>query len=273
MIRAENLCCANGGRRVLADVNFSLRPGEVAGLLGPNGSGKTTLLSTLAGILAPASGRVSFESDGADVHAMNARERARRIACVPQRAETTFALRCASVVLMGRYAHHGGWWGADSPRDLEAARAGLRLAGVEHLWDRPVDEISGGELQRVLFARALAQETDILLLDEPTASMDLAGTVALFDLVRDMAAKGASALVAVHDVNLAALYCDRLYFLKDGRVAAQGPTDEVFDEATLSHVFGTPVLVGPHPGTGAPQAHFVPGAPRGRAKGRDHGGN
>jgi len=259
MIRATDLGCAHGGRQVLRDVELVLHPGKIVGLLGPNGSGKTTLISTLAGILPPAAGHVTHGKDRADVHAMSACERARRIACVPQRAETTFALRCCSVVLMGRWAHQRGWLSSDSAEDHELARSCMRQAGIESLWDRPVDQISGGELQRVLFARALAQEAKTLLLDEPTASMDLAGTVALFDLVRELALSGTSALVAVHDINLAALYCDHLYFLKDGRVAAQGPTRDVFDEQTLSHIFGTRVLVGPHPGTGAPQAHFVPG--------------
>lgn len=259
MIRATGLGCAQGGRQVLRNVHLVLRPGEIAGLLGSNGSGKTTLISTLAGILPPTAGQVTYGEDRADVHALSARERARRIACVPQRAETTFALRCSSVVLMGRWAHQRGWLASDSPLDQELARNCMRQAGVEALWDRPVDQISGGELQRVLFARALAQQAGTLLLDEPTASMDLAGTVALFDLVRELALAGTSALIAVHDINLAALYCEQLYFLKDGCVAAHGPTREVFNEQTLSHIFGTRVLVGPHPGTGAPQAHFVPG--------------
>ncbi|WP_232034878.1 ABC transporter ATP-binding protein [Desulfovibrio ferrophilus] len=239
---------------------MSLRPGEIAGLLGPNGSGKTTLISTLAGILPPVAGRVEHGADLCDVHAMTSRERAQRIACVPQRAETTFALRCSSVVLMGRWAYQTGWWGGNDSKDRGVARACMRQAGVEALWDRPVDQISGGELQRVLFARALAQEAGTLLLDEPTASMDLAGTVVLFDLVRELTLEGASALIAVHDINLAALYCDHLYFLKDGRVAAHGCTQDVFNEETLSHIFGTRVMVGPHPGTGVPQAHFVPGS-------------
>ncbi|WP_461209564.1 ABC transporter ATP-binding protein [Desulfocurvus sp. DL9XJH121] len=261
MIRAEHLSCAHQGRTVLSGVDLRLGPGTITGLLGPNGSGKTTLLSTLSGVLAPAAGRVLWTGPGeqCEVHSMAPRQRARRIACVPQRAETTFALRCSSVVLMGRYAHQG-LLGRASDRDIAVAREALRLAGVPGLWDRPVDQISGGEFQRVLVARALAQEAEVLLLDEPTASMDMAGTVALFDLLRELADAGRAALVAVHDLNLAALYCDELHFLKDGVVAVSGKVEEVFDADTLTRIYGTRIQVAPHPGTGAPQAHWVPGA-------------
>jgi iron complex transport system ATP-binding protein len=143
----------------------------------------------------------------------------------------------------------------------------MRATGCAHLADRPADAVSGGELQRVLIARALAQDADVLLLDEPAASLDLAATTALFDLLRARAARGA-VLCAVHDLNLAALYCDRLVFLKDGTVAAEGPTDAVFTEDVLGRVYGVPLRVGPHPAPetgGAPQAHFVPATPRRRA--------
>lgn len=265
MIRARDVGCAHQGRPVLSGVTLALRPGTVAGLLGPNGSGKTTLLSVLSGVRRPSAGTVRWTgADGErDVAAMPARERARRIACVPQRAETTFPLRCSSVVLMGRYAHQGPL-GRASERDRDAAREAMRKAGVENLWDRPVDRVSGGEFQRVLFARALAQEAEVLLLDEPTASMDMAGTVALFDLLREMAGEGRAALVALHDLNLAALYCDELHFLKDGGLAVSGPTEDVFDERTLADVYGTRIMVAPHPGGGTPQAHWVPGRPRPR---------
>ena len=260
MIEARGVSCAHQGRTVLRDVSLTLSPGTITGLLGPNGSGKTTLVSTLSGILRPVAGEVVWtgEEGGRDVYAMPARERAKRISCVPQRAETTFALHCSSVVLMGRYAHQG-LLGRASDRDRAAAEHAMRQAGVENLWDRPVDQISGGAFQRVLFARALAQEADVLLLDEPTASMDMAGTVALFDLLREMADAGRAALVAIHDLNLAALYCDELHFLKDGGVAVSGPTGDVFNEPTLTHIYDTRIQVAPHPGTGAPQAHWVPG--------------
>lgn len=269
MIESRRISVAHGGghaaRPVLRDVSLALEPGKLLGLLGPNGSGKTTLVSALTGVLRPMAGDVRWIGEGEpkDVYAMPARERARRIACVPQRAETIFALTCSSVVLMGRYAHQG-LLGRASDEDRDIALASMRKAGVEALWDRPADQVSGGEFQRVLFARALAQKADVLLLDEPTASMDMAGTVALFDLVREMADAGRAALVAVHDLNLAALYCDELHFLKDGELAVSGPVDEVFGEGTLSGIYGTRIQVAPHPGTGVPQAHWVPGQSRER---------
>lgn len=271
MIEARDITVAHAGggaHPALRGVSVELAPGRLTGLLGPNGSGKTTLVSALAGVLRPVAGSVLWAGEGGavDVYAMPARLRARRIAVVPQRAGTTFALSCASVVLMGRFAHQG-LLGRASEGDVQVAREAMAKAGVDKLWGRPVDQISGGEFQRVLFARALAQEAEALLLDEPTASMDMAGTVTLFDQVRAMADAGHAALAAVHDLNLAALYCDELVFLKDGCVAARGPVAEVFDEATLSSIYDTRIRVAPHPDTGAPQAHWVPGRSEGKLRG------
>lgn len=260
MIRAVDLRCGYGGREVLHGVSLILRPGCISGLLGPNGSGKTTLMLALAGVLPLMDGQVLVSSGGVEttMHDLPARKRARLVASVPQRMDLAFALRCSSLVLMGRFAHGSTLAGPGREDRLKALDA-MRATGVEHLWDRPSDAVSGGELQRVLVARALVQESDVLLLDEPTASMDLAGTIHLFDLLRDLAGQGKAVLCAMHDLNLAALYCDDLLFLKNGHTAGAGPVKDVFDECTLTDIYGTDIRVGSHPVTGAPQAHFVPG--------------
>jgi iron complex transport system ATP-binding protein len=265
VIRAEAVRCGYGRAEVLHGVSLDVAPGGLTGLLGPNGSGKTTLLLALAGVLPLSGGRVTVEEAGegaaarADMHALPARRRARLVACVPQRLDMAFALRCSTLVLMGRFAH-GPALAGPGEADRRAAREAMRATGVEHLWDRPADAVSGGELQRVLLARALAQETPAMLLDEPSASLDMAATIRLFDLLRTLAGQGRAVLCAMHDLNLAALYCDTLVFLKDGRVACAGPVKDVFHERTLSDIYGTDIRVGAHPLTGAPQAHFVPGA-------------
>jgi len=280
VIRAEAVRCGYGRAEVLHGVALDVAPGGVTGLLGPNGSGKTTLLLALAGVLPLLGGRVLVAGPAgqggapggvADMHTLPARRRAQLVACVPQRLDMAFALRCSSLVLMGRFAH-GSALAGPSEADRRAAREAMRATGVEHLWDRPADAVSGGELQRVLVARALAQEAPAMLLDEPSASLDLAATIRLFDLLRALAGQGRAVLCAMHDLNLAALYCDALVFLKDGCVAATGPVKDVFHERTLSDIYGTDIRVGPHPATGAPQAHFVPGADPGAGPGGAAGG-
>ncbi|WP_028588007.1 ABC transporter ATP-binding protein [Desulfocurvus vexinensis] len=275
MIRAEAVCCGYGRVEVLHGVSLDVPCGGVTGLLGPNGSGKTTLVLALAGVLPLSGGRVAVagadEAARADMHALPARRRAQLVACVPQRLDMAFALRCSTLVLMGRFAHTSAL-AEPGEADRRIAREAMRATGVEHLWDRPADAVSGGELQRVLLARALAQQAPAMLLDEPSASLDLAAAIRLFDLLRALAGQGRAVLCAMHDLNLAALYCDALVFLKDGRVAAAGPVKDVFHERTLSDIYGTDIRVGAHPLTGAPQAHFVPGAGPGAGPGGAAGG-
>ncbi len=244
---------------VLHGVSLSVAPGELVGLLGPNGSGKTTLLLVLSGVLAPRTGTVSL--DGAPLHRLRPRERARRIAAVPQRPEHIPDLDALSLVLMGRYPHTTLLRGY-GPEDHAAAEAALRHTGCAHLAARGARTLSGGELQRVLLARALAQGADTLLLDEATAGLDVARALDILDLLHARHLAGARIVAAVHDLNLAALYCTRLIFLKHGRVVVDGPVERTFTAAVLSEVYETPVVVRPHPVTGAPQASYVPGAAR-----------
>ncbi len=258
MIRARGLSCGySASRPVLRGVDLHVGRGELVGLCGPNGAGKSTLIAALAGLLAPLEGRV--ELGGLDIAGLSPRQRARLVSCAPQRLEAPAGFTVRELVLMGRFAHTGTLAGY-GPEDHNAADGALRQAGAAELAGRMASELSGGELQRVLLARALAQGKSVLLLDEATSAMDLARRVASFDLLARLAGQGSAILTAMHDLNLAALYCPRLVFLKAGRVVLDGPTREVFTEANLKDIYETDLCVAAHPVTGAPQAHLVPGA-------------
>jgi iron complex transport system ATP-binding protein len=224
-----------GGKHVLRGVSFELRPGEVLGLLGRNGAGKTTLLRAAAGALAPTSGDVRL--GGRRLSAYSRRELARAIAVVPQDLHVPFPFRAGELVLMGR-APHQPLFGFDGDRDVSRALTAMERMGVRELADRPIFELSGGERQLVMFARALAQEPELLLLDEPTAFLDLRHRLEVLQVVRELASRGRSALVVSHDLGLAARACDRLLLLADGRVAASGPPREILTPEVLRQVFG-----------------------------------
>lgn len=256
MIQADKLTCAYGRRMVLHGVDLRLARGEFAALLGPNGAGKSTLLKALAGLLPSDSGSVALA--GRDLRALPARERARLASCVPQKAFVPQGVSVRELVGMGRFAH-AGWLGLEGPEDVEAREAALADARCLDLAEREAATLSGGELQRVLLARALCQGREILLLDEPAAALDPARRVEVFDLLSGLNRTGATILAAVHDLNLAALYCPRLIFLKNGRVALDGPANDVFTETNLKDIYGIDFKLAPHPVTGAPQAHLVPG--------------
>jgi len=260
VIHAQHLTCGYGATRVLENAELHIGSGEMAGVLGPNGSGKTTLLHVLAGVLRPIEGRIQV--GGRDLKTTSARWRARRMASVPQQSAATFPFRCLSVVLMGRYPHLSRWGGYTS-KDLDAALSAMEQTGTLPLGDRLISEVSGGEAQRVVIARALAQAPEILLLDEATSNLDVARKIQVFDLLRRKnREEGTTVICAMHDLNLAALYCDRLVFIKDRGIALDGATHELFTSEHLTAIYETPVMVARHPVTGSPQAHFVPGGGR-----------
>jgi iron complex transport system ATP-binding protein len=256
LIRVENLSAKYGERQVLHEVDLHLAKGELVGLLGPNGSGKTTLLHCLSKVVAIHAGRV--EVAGRDISSYSAQELAQLEASVPQRLEISFPFKCLEVVLMGRYPHQRGF-GSNSDEDLAKALAAMRQTDTLDLAQRRITEISGGEAQRVIIARALAQEAELLLLDEATANLDVAHKMQMFDLFSAENRRGVTFLCALHDLNLAALYCQRLLFLKQGRISLDGPTVETFTEENLSNIYEAEVRIIPHPETNAPQAMFVPG--------------
>jgi iron complex transport system ATP-binding protein len=228
-------------------LTFAVEPGEVFGILGPNGSGKSTLVRLLAGLLQPQQGRV--ELGGEPVDALSRREIARRLALVPQEPRFEADFTALEAVLLGRHPHLAGV-AFESERDVAIARAALARVDAGALAERPVEELSAGERQRVVMARALAQETPALVLDEPSSFLDLRHQVGLFDLVRELAAEGRAVVAVLHDLSLAAEYCDRVLLLEHGRAAALGTTAEALTYANLTRVFETEVYVDVHDLTG-----------------------
>ncbi len=248
----------SGGREIVAlsALDLALRPGELLGLVGPNGSGKTTLIRVLTGVVRPSAGRVRLS--GRDVAAIRQAEIARLAAVVPQDPVLPPTFNSLDCVLMGRTPHLR-MLQQEGPHDLEIARRAMLATETWGFADRPVGELSGGERQRVIVARALAQETPVLLLDEPTAHLDIGHQGAVLGLMRGFARRdgsdgsaGKAVLAVVHDLTLAAHYCDRLVVLKAGRVCAEGVPADVLRPELLRDVYGVPVTVIPHPETGRP---------------------
>lgn len=237
-----------GARAVLDGVSLHLAPGEFVGLVGPNGAGKTTLLRAIAGTVPARSGRVMLEGHRLDL--LEPARIARVIAQVPQSTTIDFGFACLEIVLMGRHPHLGRFE-IEGPEDHRIAAEAMRGTETAHLASRPITLVSGGERQRVLAARALAQQPRLLLLDEPTANLDVLHQLRLLDLVRGLVReRGLAALAAIHDLELAARYCDRLLLLKDGRKIADGTPTEVLTSERMAEAFGVHAVVRPEPLTG-----------------------
>ncbi|WP_323154917.1 heme ABC transporter ATP-binding protein [Pseudomonas alvandae] len=250
MLRAQNLHIHRGRRTVLADLDLRLNPGEVLGVLGPNGAGKSTLLAGLCGELRPAQGQVWL--DDRPLIQWAGAERARRLAVLPQTSTLDFAFRVEEVVGMGRLPHQSG-----RVRDGQIVEWTLQAADAVHLQGRNYLDLSGGERQRVHLARVLAQlwpgeAGQILLLDEPTSMLDPLHQHTILHAVREFAGRGAAVLVILHDLNLAARYCDRLLLLASGRPVVLGTPRQVLRPEPLKAVFGLDVLVQSHPERGHP---------------------
>lgn len=250
MLRVENLQVRRGRKTVLADVTLDLRPGEVLGVLGPNGAGKSTLLGALCAQLHPDGGQV-WLGDRA-LKDWQGAQRAQRLAVLPQVSTLDFAFRVEEVVGMGRLPHQTG-----RVRDDEIIAAALQAADVGHLSGRSYLALSGGERQRVHLARVLAQlwpgeAGQTLLLDEPTSMLDPLHQHTTLQAIRSFADRGAAVLVILHDLNLAARYCDRILLLENGRPHALDTPTQVLRPELLKAVFGLDVLVQPHPELGHP---------------------
>jgi iron complex transport system ATP-binding protein len=233
LLTAQNLSFAYDGRPVLIEVSLAVEAGEFVGLIGANGSGKTTLLRILLGLLS-ASGEVRLYGDL--LKSLDRREVARRATMVPQDTRVDFAFTAREIVAMGRTPYLGRFT-PEGMADKEAIARAMRETGVEGLAERTVTELSGGERQRVHLARALAQETRVILLDEPTANLDLAHQYEALELIREFAQSGGAALAAIHDLSLAARFCDRLLLLSEGRIVADGRPAEVITESNLARHF------------------------------------
>ena len=257
MIKVESLHARYGELEVLKDVSFRVHSGEMIGILGPNGSGKSTLLLTISGLIPIHSGTISL--DGKEIRSLQGKDRAKLVSSVPQEAKITFPFQCLTVVLMGRYPYLKGW-GDYSKSDLKVATSVMQQTNTLYLAQRRIDQVSGGESQMICISRAFAQETDILLLDEATSNLDANRKIKVFDILKEKNKQGCTLLCVMHDLNLAALYCRRLIFLKEGSIVSDGPTEEVFNDVNLSKIYETAIKVSKHPVMQTPQAHFVPGS-------------
>jgi len=236
------------GQRVLDGVSLEVRRGTVVGLLGPNGSGKTTLLRIIAGVLKPESGRVLI--GGHPIEQLTRRDLARRVAVVPQETHSTFDFSVIDMVLMGRYPHLGAFE-LEGASDQAIARDALAATGTTALELRPFATLSGGEKQRVVIAGALAQASDMLLLDEPTAALDLRYQFEITALLRRLnTERGTTMIVSTHDLNLAAALCERVVLLKQGGVIAHGTTEETLTAANIRLLYGVDADVQYHPRAG-----------------------
>lgn len=250
MLVVEDLHFSYADQPVLRGLSLEARESELVGIVGPNGAGKTTLLKLVSGVLRPLQGRIHV--GGRDLSTLSSAERARAVSVVPQGPQLPPSFRVADVVLMGRNPHLKllQWEGR---RDVEIATRAMELTKTVDLADRTVGSLSGGERQRAQVAMALAQEAPLMLLDEPTSDLDLAHQTAIMDLVRDVQAqKGGAVLAAMHDLTLAAQYCDRLVMLSEGSAYADGHPGEVLTKAAIKDVYDADVFIMPHPQGGTP---------------------
>ena len=251
MLEALAISVAYSDHAVLRDVSLSLSRGQFVGLVGPNGSGKSTVVRALSRVLPPTRGQVLLDS--VDIYRMAARELARRLAVVSQDNSVGFDFLVREVVMMGR-APHLSRFGIEHARDYAIAEECMELTHVSVLADRPITALSGGERQRCMIARALAQGPEALLLDEPTAHLDINHQIEILDLARKLTAqRGLATLVVLHDLNLASQYCDRLLLLHEGRPYRTGPPKEVLTVEHLRVTYGCEVLIDAHPATGTPR--------------------
>ena len=265
-LRVEDLTLRYGDRTVIEGLDLSVLPGRVTSIVGANASGKSTLLRSMSRLLTPRSGQVLL--DGEQVHRMPAKQLARTLGLLPQSPITPEGITVADLVGRGRHPHQGifsRWSAADD----EAVAAALDTTRSAELADRPVDELSGGQRQRVWIAMALAQDTDVLLLDEPTTFLDVSHQVEVLDLLTDLnSARGITIVMVLHDLNLAARYSDQLVMISAGAVRASGPPAEVLTEEGVQEVFGLTSRVIDDPVSGLPLVlpigrHRVRPAPQG----------
>jgi iron complex transport system ATP-binding protein len=239
---------------VLTDITVDLAPGKFYGIVGPNGCGKTTFLDLLTGCKQPLGGTIEFRNT--PLPAYNKRELASQLALVPQEFDTGFGFTVQEIVMMGRHPHIDRF-ASPGEKDWQAVDQAMAAIGIDDLRDRYTNTLSGGQKQRVVVARALAQETPVLLFDEATSSLDIKYTLQIFNLARNLVHKqGKTVIAVIHNLNLAAAYCDTLIFMKDGRLHHFGPTPDTMTAATIAEVFDVQTQVAIDPYNQAPQVSF-----------------
>jgi iron complex transport system ATP-binding protein len=249
MLRAKGLTKRYGGRFALEGVDLRVEQGETVGLIGPNGSGKSTLVRLLCGEEKPDEGRIFLA--GRELSAWSPRERAKQMAVLPQEALPPVPFTVEEVVKMGRHPHmRRPWMGREDWNVVEEVLERTGLAPARH---RPVNRLSGGERQRVAIAKAMAQEPRLMILDEPTTYLDVRYQLEILDAVHRWKKQGMAILMVLHDLNLAAQYCDRLLLLKEGALVGEGRPSEVIRSDLIREVYGIEVIIIPHPDSGVPQ--------------------
>jgi len=257
LLSLKDVSFAYNGSFRLTDVSLSVAKGDFLGIIGPNGSGKSTLVKLMAGYLTPHGGGVFLE--GKSLKALDRKAVARKVAVVTQGIHTEFSYTVEEMVRLGRLPHLGRW-SSEAPGDTQAVNRALALTQLEQYRSRFFNSLSGGEAQRVLVAQALAQEPEVLLLDEPTTYMDMAFQQDLFTLMSRLNQAGITLVAVLHDINLAALYCKELVAIKAGRVFTQGNPDQVITRENIQAIYGCNVDVSRHPTTNRPQITLLPEA-------------
>ena len=255
-LHVEHVNLGDPHRVLLENVNLKIKCGEILGIIGPNGAGKSTLIRTLSRFLPPLCGQIYL--DGKGLNSLSQRELSRLIAVVPQNAIIPELFSAMDLVLMGRTPHLG-LFSHEGEKDLEITRRVMQLTDTLHPANRIIKELSGGEKQRLLLARALAQEPKILLLDEPVANLDINHQVETLNLLRGLAhEQGLAVIIALHDLNLAVQYCDRLAILHNHRIQYEGKPETVVSAEVIREIFGAEVLIVPHPLNNLPVALVLP---------------
>ncbi len=253
-IRVENVSFNYDSIKALENITFEIDK-NILGIIGPNGSGKTTLLKCISSILKPVTGTILLDNN--ELSTLNRKEIAKIIGVVPQTANITFPLTVIDIVLMGRNPHKKRLE-FETEKDIRIAENSLKATGIHHLANRLITELSGGELQKVIVARALAQEPKILLLDEPTAHLDIHYQLEILEFIRNLNAEKKLTVISVfHDLNLAARFCDKLILLNDGKIYSIGNTDEVLIAENIRNVYKVNVKIEKHPVTGRPNVILI----------------
>jgi len=249
-LETQGITLTYGDKRVVEDVTLRVMPGEIVGIVGPNGSGKSTIIKALSRIIAPHSGRVLINDR--DISRISRKELSLLVGVVPQNPILPSIFTAFDIVLMGRNPHLG-LFQYEGPRDIEITWQAMKQTSTQGLAERRIGELSGGEIQCVVIARALAQETQAILLDEPTANLDISRQIEILDLIKGLCQENKLAVVmALHDLNLAVHYCDRLLLINNGRIHAEGAPAEVINTQNLEEVYGPGNYVIAHPLSGLP---------------------
>lgn len=249
-LEAQEITLAYGDKKVVEDITFQVMPGEIVGIVGPNGSGKSTIIKALSRVLVPHSGRVLINER--DISRIPRRELSLLVGVVPQIPILPSAFTAFEIVLMGRNPHLG-LFQYEGPKDIDITWQAMRQTSTHHLAERRISELSGGEIQCVVIARALAQQTRAILLDEPTANLDISRQIEILDLIKGLCQKNKLTVVmALHDLNLAVHYCDRLLLINNRRIHAEGTPAEVITSRNLEEVYGPGNYVLAHPLSGLP---------------------